>query len=207
MSIYETGEMAQPTVPAPRAAPTWVVPLVIAAVVVGLAGLGVGIYAVATTPAKTSGPRGPVGPAGATGEQGQQGVPGAVGPAGPAGVAGASGTLGTTSIVAGQVLTSAPNPAIGTVLVARTSCPAGSILLTGSAQVTATGTIADRNVELRESLPLAPNIWQTVALVTGPLGAGMAMSMKPYVVCGIQARPPVPKATTTTTVASTVPTT
>ena len=54
----------------------WVVPVVIVSLVVGLAGLGVGAYAVATTPAKTSGPQGPVGKTGATGPQGQQGLPG-----------------------------------------------------------------------------------------------------------------------------------
>jgi hypothetical protein len=108
--------------------------------------------------------------------------------------------------VAGATVTSAPNPPVGTVLVAKTSCPFGTILLTGSAQVTATGVIADRNVQLRESLPLAPNIWQTVALVTASLGQGMAMSMKPYVVCGVQSKPAAtPKATTTTTASSTVP--
>jgi len=206
MSIFETGEMAPPTVPATRAAPAWVVPVVVAAVVVGLAGLGVGIYAVATTPAKTSGPRGPVGPAGADGSQGPQGVTGTQGAVGAAGPAGPSGTLGSTAIAAGPTLTSAPNPPVGTVLVAKTSCPTGTILLSGSAQVTATGVVADRNVELRESLPIAPNVWQTVALVTASLGQGMAMSMKPYVVCGVEFHPPAPKAkTTTTTTTTTVP--
>ena len=71
--------------------------------------------------------------------------------------------------------------------------------------MTATGVIADRNVELRESLPMAPNIWQTVGLVTASLGQGMAMSMKPYVVCGVQSHPAAPKATTTTTTTTTVP--
>ena len=54
----------------------WVAPVVIAALLVGGAGLGVGAYAVATTPAKTSGPQGRTG---ATGAQGPQGVKGAAG--------------------------------------------------------------------------------------------------------------------------------
>jgi hypothetical protein len=191
-----------------RPMPSWVVPVVIAALVVGVAGLGVGIYAVATMPGKTSGPRGPAGPAGERGEQGPQGAPGVDGPAGvagPEGPAGAAGTLASTSVVAGSTVTSPPNPAVGTVLAAKTSCPVGSLLLTGSAQVTAPGVIADRNVQLRSSIPLTSSVWETVAIVTAPLGPGVVMSMKPYVVCGVAARPAPAKATTTTT--STVPAT
>jgi hypothetical protein len=104
------------------------------------------------------------------------------------------------------MLATGPNPATGTVLVAKTSCPAGSLLLTGSAQVTAPGVIADRNVQLRTSIPLSANVWETVAIVTAPLGQGVAMGMKPYVVCGTPARA-VPARTTTTTTTTTVPTT
>jgi hypothetical protein len=179
------------------------VPVVIGTAVVALAGLGVGVYAVATTPGKTSGPRGPMGRTGADGAQGPQGVAGAVGAVGPAGP---PGTLASTSIVAGAAVTSAADPPVGTTLVAKTSCPTGSILLTGSAQVSAPGLVADRNVALRVSIPLDANIWQTVAAVTGPLGAGTVMTMKPYVVCGVEAKPAA-KTTTTTTTTSTVPTT
>jgi hypothetical protein len=174
----------------------WVVPVVIVSLVVGLAGLGVGAYAVATTPAKTSGPQGPVGKTGATGPQGQQGLPGAKGATGPA------GALAATSIVASTALKSAPDPGVGTVLVANTSCPAGKILLSGGAQVSAPGLEADRNVELRSSFPFSATQWQTVAIVTGSLGAGVVMTMKPYVVCG-EATPttssPTTSSTTTTT--------
>ena len=124
----------------------------------------------------------------------------------PAGPTGPPGTLATTSIVGGAMLATGPNPATGTVLVAKTSCPAGSLLLTGSAQVTAPGVIADRNVQLRTSIPLSANVWETVAIVTAPLGQGVAMGMKPYVVCGTPARA-VPAKTTTTTTTTTVPTT
>lgn len=174
--------------------PKWVVPVVVAALVVGLAGLGVGAYAVATTPAKTSGPQGPVGQTGAIGPQGQQGVPGAKGAAGPAGPAGA---LAATSIVASTALKSGPDPAVGTVLVAKTSCPVGKILLSGGAQVSAPGVQADRNVELRSSFPFSTTQWQTVSIVTGSLGAGVVMTMRPYVVCG-EATPTASSTTPTT---------
>lgn len=178
---------------APGASRQWVMPVVIASLVVGLSGLGVGIYALATMPAKTSGPRGPagpVGPVGATGKQGQQG------PAGATGLEGPAGTIASTTIVSALTQTSAPNPPVGTVLVAKTSCPVGRILVSGTAQVTANSVVADRNVQLRTSVPLSADVWETVAIVAAPLGPGISMSIKPYIVCGIAAQAP---ASTTTT--------
>lgn len=178
--------------------PKWVVPVVIVSLVIGAAGLGVGAYAVATTPAKTSGPQGPTGASGGAGPRGPQGIQGVAGPTGPAG---APGTIAATSIFSSTSIKSAPDPAVGTVLVAKTSCPAGKILLNGGAQVNAPGVEADRNVTLRSSFPINSTKWQTVAIVTGPLGAGVVMTMTPYVVCG----EPAPTSSTTTT--STTPTT
>ena len=175
-----------------------------ASLIVGLGGLGVGIFAVATMPAKTSGPRGPAGATGATGAQGPQGAAGPAGSAGPAGPTGAPGTVASASVVWGPTLTSAPNPPVGTVLVAQTACPAGKVLVSGSAQVTAPG-LADRNVVLRSSFPLTGNLWQTVAMVTAPLGAGLSMSMKPYVLCGVASVRVPAKSTTTTTTTTTAP--
>jgi hypothetical protein len=163
--------------------PRWVVPVVIAALVLGLAGVGIGVYAVVTTPAKTSGPPGPAGPQGAVGLQGPQGAKGDPGPAGPA------GTIDATSIVASTTVTSAPDAAVGTVLVANASCPDGKLLLSGGAEVSASSGQADRDVELRSSFPLSKTEWQTVAVVTRPLGAGVSMTLKPYVVCGTPAPP------------------
>ena len=80
-------------------------------------------------------------------------------------------------------------------LVAKTECPKGQILLNGGAVVSAPGLVPDRNVDLRVSMPLTTTIWQTVAIVTGPLGTGVSMSMKPYVVCGV----PTPTSSSTTT--------
>ena len=68
---------------------------------------------------------------------------------------GPSGTVTATSIVASTALNSPPDPAVGTVLVAKTSCPAGKVLLSGGAQVSAPGINVDRNVELRSSYPLS----------------------------------------------------
>ena len=88
-------------------APKWVVSVAIAALTVGLAGVGVGAYALATTPAQASGPRGPVGPAGTTGEVGPPGPAGERGATGPTGPA---GTVSATSIVASTALKSPPEP-------------------------------------------------------------------------------------------------
>ena len=171
----------RPAPPWNRKAYRWVAPAVIAALVVGLAGLGVSAYAVATTPAKTSGPQGPIGPRGATGPLGPQGITGQRGAAGP------TGTIASVSIVQSTALKTTPGPAVGAALAATTSCPAGKVLLNGGAQVSAPGVQADRAVELRSSFPTSATQWQTVAIVTGTLGAGVSMTMKPYVVCGVPA--------------------
>jgi hypothetical protein len=191
-ATIQTLEHPQPvTPPTPRHERRWIAPLVIGALVVGLAGLGVGAYAVATTPAKTSGPQGPVGQTGPVGPQGQQGVPGAAGPAG------APGTLAATTVVNGAAVESSPDPAVGTVLVAKTSCPAGKILLSGGARVSAPGVQADRHVEMRASFPLSATQWETVSISTGSLGAGVVMTMRPYVACG-EATPAASSTTPTT---------
>lgn len=162
----------------PEKWPRWVVPVVIAALVLGLAGLGVGAYAVATTPAKTSGPQGPAGVQGATGPQGPQGAKGEPGPA---------GTIAATSIITSTPVTSSPDAAVGTVLEAKTSCPVGKVLLSGGAEVSASTTQADRKAVLRSSFPSSTTEWQTVAIVIRPLGAGVSVTMKPYVLCGTPA--------------------
>ncbi len=197
MSTSTTQRRAEPGPDNGSVLPKWVVPVVLVAFVIGAAGLGVGAYAVATTPTKTSGPQGPTGATGATGPRGAKGNVGPAGPAGP------SGTVAAASMISSTALRSAPNPAVGTVLVAKTSCPAGKVLLSGGAQVTAPGLQADRDVMLRSSFPLNATKWQTVAIVTGPLGAGVVMTMRPYVLCG----EPTPSASSsmTTTTSTTLP--
>jgi hypothetical protein len=83
---------------------------------------------------------------------------------------------------------------------AKTSCPAGKTLLSGGAQVSAPGVTADRNVTLRSSFPDNNTTWETVALVTGPLGPGASMTMTPYVVCGTST-----STSTSTTATTTAP--
>ena len=48
-----------------------------------------------------------------------------------------------------------------------------------------TGTVPDRNVTLRSSFPLNSTTWETVGLVTGPLGQNVTMDQTPYVMCGV----------------------
>ena len=151
-------------------------PLVVAGIVVallvGLAGLGVGAWSLAAQPAQ-----GPAGPQGAVGPQGAPGPRGATGQPGPA------GTILAAKRIAASVMTSVADPPVGTVLVARTSCPKGEVLLSGGAEVAAPGP-ADRNVILRSSYPLSSTTWLTVGMVMKPLGKGNAMTMRPFVMCG-----------------------
>jgi hypothetical protein len=171
-----------------RSTPSWIVPVAVVALVLALAGLGVAVYAVAKQPAKVTGPKGSTGP---TGPQGP------AGPRGPEGARGPGGTLAATNVTRGPSKLSAPDPPVGTVVDAQTSCPAGQILLSGGAQVTASGTVADRNVTLRSSFPLNSTTWETVGLVTGPLGQDVTMNVTPYVMCGVSSATATSSTTTT----------
>lgn len=169
---------------------------VIAAVVLALVGAGAGIAALVTTPTHVVGPAGPqgaTGPRGATGPQGpagiqgatgQRGATGAKGATGPPGPAGPPGSLAATQVVEAPEVSSAPDPAAGTTLDARASCPSGTILLGGGAQVSAKGKTADQKVSLRSSYPLNATTWKVIAETTGTLQTGSAMVLKPYVMCG-----------------------
>jgi hypothetical protein len=192
LAILDTASEEPARTDASGPLPPWVVPVVVAALVVAVAGLGVGVYAVATMPAQTSGPQGKAGPTGNTGNPGPQGVAGPVGPEGPA------GTIASASIVNGPTLSTAANPPLGTVLEAKTSCPIGKVLLSGGAQVSALGTVADRSVALRYSFPVSADVWENVALVTASITDGFPMTLKPFVVCGV-ASVRLPAKTTTTT--------
>ena len=174
--------------PTPPAFPKWIKPVVIGASVLSLASVGVAAYAVATQPATASGPQGPQGAPGPQGAQGAQGPQGPEGKQGPAGLA-------RTTVHRGTSIVSVADPPVGTVLEAKTTVPAGDVLLSGGAQVSAPGTLADRNVALRESFPLNDTTWETVAIVTGPLGPGVKMTLTPYVIYGV----PTTTASTATT--------
>jgi hypothetical protein len=82
------------------------------------------------------------------------------------------------------------------VLEAKTACPIGKVLLSGGAQVSALGTVADRSVALRYSFPVSADVWENVALVTASITDGFPMTLKPFVVCGVASAPV--HATTTT---------
>ena len=135
-----------------------------------------------------------------TGPQGQQGVPGAKGATGAAGAKGRPGPPGPS-----PPLRSSRAPLSDRLRTPRSApsswprrrVPPGKILLSGGAQVSAPGVQADRNVELRSSFPFSTTQWQTVLIVTGSLGAGVVMTMKPYVVCG-EATPTASSTTPTT---------
>ena len=161
---------------------------IVAATAVGLAGVGLAIAALVIMPTSTSGPQGPVGPQGIQGPAGVQGTQGVAGPAGPAGKPGPSGPAGNitaSDVIKHTTVMSAPNPVVGTVVVADTKCPQGEILLGGGAEVLASGPFpADQNVELRSSFPLSKTVWRAVGLVEGPLGANSAMTVTPFVICG-----------------------
>ena len=61
-----------------------------------------------------------------------------------------AGALAAISIIASAALKSAPDPGVGTVLVAKTTCPAGKILLSGGAR------------------SLLPAFWQTATWSCAP---------------------------------------
>jgi hypothetical protein len=147
-----------------------------------------------------AGPQGPIGPTGAAGARGATGPVGPAGPAGPAGTKGASG-VASSSVVEGTAVGSIADPSTGTTTTATASCPAGRVLLGGGGQVTdvapgagskaaasssTTGTAitGGTGVALFSSYPATAKTWKAVGVVTGPLQAGMAMSVQAYVICG-----------------------
>jgi hypothetical protein len=164
-------ELQPLTGPRPPAAETgqrrrvWPTALLVGALALGAAGLGVGIYSLVHTPAEVVGP---IGPRGATGATGPQGIVGAQGPAGAVGPAGVA------------------QPPVGTELVAKTACPAGQVLMGGGAQLSTSNPAGAGDVALHTSFPSDAKTWEVVAVVTATLGAGQTMSVKPYVLCGVR---------------------
>jgi hypothetical protein len=160
--------------------------LLVLALLLGAAGLGVAIYAAH----KTAQP-------GTSGAHGKTGATGAAGPAGPAGAQGPAGPPGTVvspRVTAGSVVATSPSAPAATTLTASTQCPVGKILLSGGADVTAPG--AAKDVALQSSFASSATTWQTTAVVLTALPTGDVMTLKPYVLCGSE---PVATPTTTTT--------
>ena len=133
------------------------------ALVFAVAGLGVATWALESVPKV-----GPTGPRGAAGPAGPTGPPGPDGKQGPTGE---PGTIKATEVVSSTTLSSAPDPTVGTVLAATTSCPSGTVLLTGGADVSVAG-VTDQHVALKSSYPLTTDSWRTVGVVIKPLGTG-----------------------------------
>jgi hypothetical protein len=161
---------------------------VIVALVLSLASAGFAAWAVSRSPENGhAGPRGAQGPPGKQGPAGVAGVAGAVGPAGATGNQGAPGSPGTvrsTEVISGALVETGPNPPVGTMLSANTQCPVQSVLLSGGATVYTSEGIGP-NVELRSSSPVSSSIWRTVGEVTGLVGSGHVMTLKPFVLCGV----------------------
>ncbi len=88
-----------------------------------------------------------------------------------------------TELVHPTALVTTPDPHVGTVLVAHTSCPTGKVLLSGGGEVSAPGA-GDAAVRVTSSFPVSTTVWQTVATVTGRLDPGTAMTLRPFVLCG-----------------------
>jgi hypothetical protein len=86
--------------------------------------------------------------------------------------------------VSGVVVSSTVDPPVGTPVTATVSCPTGKLLLGGGGHVSATGTGNSYNAQVHDSYPLSNNAWRVVAVVTAPLGAGSAMELRPYAICG-----------------------
>jgi hypothetical protein len=167
---------------------------VIAALVVSLASVGLAVWAVARTPENGhAGLRGAEGPRGLQGQPGVQGVAGAPGHVGLTGATGkqavpgpkgSPGTVRSTEVISGAAVQSAPNPLVGTMLSANTPCPLQTVLLSGGATVSSSEGMGS-NVELRSSSPASSSVWRAVAEVTGVLGSGHVMILKPFVLCGV----------------------
>lgn len=157
--------------------PTWTVPVVVVAVLLGLVLLGFSAYSLAAHPAKASHPHAPRHLQRAHGRQTPHGSESTKGTAGPA----------HTTVPRASHMVSAPDPQVRTVITAKIVDPAGSVLVSGAALVTASATGAHRNVALSESLPLSDTTWQARAIVTGWLGLADRMTLTPFVLCRVPA--------------------
>ena len=119
------------------------------------------------------GPAGPQGPAGPEGPQG---------PTGPEGPAGPQGVVANTTIVTGTAALTTVAPLVGeTSGVSTATCPAGTRLLGGGANV-AQGPAAGVRAAVSASYPSSATTWSATAVVT--LTGSGAASITAYAVCG-----------------------
>jgi len=119
------------------------------------------------------GPAGPQGPAGPEGPQG---------PTGPEGPAGPQGVVANTTIVTGTAALTTVAPLVGeTSGVSTATCPAGTRLLGGGANL-AQGPAAGVRAAVSASYPSSATTWSATAVVT--LTGSGAASITAYAVCG-----------------------
>jgi len=171
------------TTDTPRDTTRRLIALCVVALAFSLASTGVAIWAVTKRPANGArGPQGATGPRGRAGQQGLPGVPGPVGPRGATGATGAVGAVKSSRLVASLPVQTGADPAIGSVLSAVAVCPPGTFLLSGGATVATTAGTAT-NVRLSSSKP-GTSSWQALAVVTGKLGLGQAMTLRAFALCG-----------------------
>ena len=129
-----------------------------------------------------TGPAGPQGPAGREGPQGPAGPEGPQGPTGPEGPAGPQGVVANTTIVTGTAALTAVAPLVGeTSGVSTATCPAGTRLLGGGANL-AQGPAAGVRAAVSASYPSSATTWSATAVVT--LTGSGAASITAYAVCG-----------------------
>jgi hypothetical protein len=103
---------------------------------------------------------------------------------GQAGPAGPPGSIVGTKVVQPAAVTSAPQPPVGTQLVAKAGCPGNDLVLGGGGRISVSAGTPDGRVVLQTSFPLNANHWEVVAVVAATLGPGVTASLKPYVTCG-----------------------
>jgi hypothetical protein len=71
---------------------------------------------------------------------------------------------------------------VNTLTTASVSCPAGTVLLGGGAEITTTAAQKNR-AELVSSYPSAADTWTAIGVANANLGAGNTMSVTAYAVC------------------------
>jgi hypothetical protein len=157
--------------------------ITICALLIALASAGIASWALSRHPLNgVTGARGPVGPQGKQGLQGVAGVPGPVGPQGATGAPGVTPTIHGSRLITAPVVSTVPNPSVGTLLSNGVQCPANTFLLSGGAIVSTTdGT--ESGVKLQSSAPTKFSSWQANAEVIRKLPVGQSMTLRAFALC------------------------
>ena len=109
---------------------------------------------------------------------------GAPGPAGATGPTGASGVIGSTTVVVGTAVTAGGNAPVGTLTgISTATCPAGTKLLSGGAEITQSSA-AKGAVFFSRPVTITPNptTWEAQGIV---FVQGMGnVQVTAYAICG-----------------------